>query len=174
MQLRCSSSQELVSVDIFKKYLNKYHECAKKSQHFSPSAKSKKRSVKPLGLRQRLLKMTCHLMKSMSSIAATTRIWLKTLTYKCVWTIDLKGNFLHMKVITSIKAKGNVFLWYVQCCSCTRISKTEILTTRAPPSWIEFNVVTSQRQIESASDCVMLLESITRDSETIFLAFTRD
>ena len=25
-----------------------------------------------------------------------------------------------MKVLTLIKAKSNVFLWYVQCCSCTR------------------------------------------------------
>ena len=79
---------------------------------------------------------------------------------------------LHMKVLTLIKAKSNVFLWYVQCCSCTRRSKTKILTTRAPPSWIEFDVV--QRQTQSASDCVMLLESITWDSQTIFLAFTRD
>ena len=39
-----------------------------------------------------------------------------------------------MKVLTLIKAKSNVFLWYVQCCSCTRRSKTKILTTRAPPS----------------------------------------
>ena len=31
------------------------------------------------------------------------------------------------------------FLWYVQCCSCTRRSKTKILTTRAPPYWIEFD-----------------------------------
>ena len=48
-----------------------------------------------------------------------------------------------MKVLTLIKAKSNVFLWYVQCCSCTQRSKTKILTTRAPPSWIEFDVVTS-------------------------------
>ena len=75
-----------------------------------------------------------------------------------------------MKVLTLIKAKSNVFLWYVQCCSCTRRLKTKILTTRAPPSWIEFDVVTSQRQTQSASDCVMLLESITWDSQTIFLA----
>ena len=47
-----------------------------------------------------------------------------------------------MKVLTLIKAKSNVFLWYVQCCSCTRRLKTKILTTRAPPSWIEFDVVT--------------------------------
>ena len=73
---------------------------------------------------------------------------------------------LHMKVLTLIKAKSNVFLWYVQCC--------KILTTRAPPSWIEFDVVTSQRQTQSASDCVMLLESIAWDSQTIFLAFTRN
>ena len=52
-------------------------------------------------------------------------------------------SLLHMKVLTLIKAKSNVFLWYVQCCSCTRRSKTKILTTRAPPSWIEFDVVTS-------------------------------
>ena len=31
----------------------------------------------------------------------------------------------------------------MQCCSCTRRSKTKILMTRAPPSWIEFDVVTS-------------------------------
>ena len=40
-----------------------------------------------------------------------------------------KISLLHMKVITLIKAKSNVFLWYVQCCSCTRRSKTKILTT---------------------------------------------
>ena len=51
-----------------------------------------------------------------------------------------------MKVLTLIEAKSNVFLWYVQCCSCTRRSKTKILTTRAPPSWIEFDVVTSHCQ----------------------------
>ena len=34
------------------------------------------------------------------------------------------------------------------------------------PSWIEFDVVTSQRQTQSASDCVMLLESITWDPQT--------
>ena len=81
---------------------------------------------------------------------------------------------LHMKVLTLIEAKSNVFLWYVQCCSCTRRSKTKILTTSAPPSWTEFDVVTSQRQTQSASDCVVLLKSITWDSQTIFLAFTRD
>ena len=48
-----------------------------------------------------------------------------------------------MKVLTLIKAKSNAFIWYVQCCSCTRRSKTKILTTRAPPSWIEFDVTTS-------------------------------
>ena len=73
-----------------------------------------------------------------------------------------------MKVLTLVKAKSNVFLSYVQCCSCTRRSKTKILTTRAPLSWIEFDVVTSQRQTQSASNCVMLLESITWDSQTIF------
>ena len=83
-------------------------------------------------------------------------------------------SLLHMKVLTLIKAKSNVFLWYVQCCSCTQRSKTKILTTRAPPSWTEFDVVMSQRQTQSASDCVMLLESITWDSQMIFLAFTRD
>ena len=67
---------------------------------------------------------------------------------------------LHMKVITLIKVKSNGLLWYVKCCSCTRRSKTKILTTRTPPSWIEFDVVTSQRQTQSASDCVVLLESM--------------
>ena len=52
-------------------------------------------------------------------------------------------SLLHMKILTLIKAKSNFFHWYVQCCSCTRKSKTKILTTRAPPSWIEFDVVTS-------------------------------
>ena len=55
-------------------------------------------------------------------------------------------SLLHMKVLTLIKAKSNVFLWYVQCCSGTRRSKTKIVTTRAPPSWFEFDVVTSHRQ----------------------------
>ena len=61
-----------------------------------------------------------------------------------------------MKVLTLIKAKSNVFLWYVQRCSCTRRSKTKILTTRAPPSWIEFDVVTPtvKRDIlNMACDC---------------------
>ena len=47
-----------------------------------------------------------------------------------------------MKVLTLIKANSNVFLWYVQFCSCMQRSKTKILTTRTLPSWIEFDVVT--------------------------------
>ena len=39
--------------------------------------------------------------------------------------------------------------------------ENQILTTMAPPSWIEFDAVTSQFQSQSASDCVMLVESIT-------------
>ena len=39
---------------------------------------------------------------------------------------------------------------------------------------LAFDVLTSQRQTQSASDCVMLLESIMWDSQTIFLAFTKD
>ena len=90
---------------------------------------------------------------------------------------DFKGelrpeiSLLHVKVLIMIKAKNNVFLWYVQCFSCTRRSKTKILTTRAPPSWIEFDVMTSQRLTQIASECVMLLESISWDSQTIFLGF---
>ena len=80
-------------------------------------------------------------------------------------------SLLHMRVLTLIKAKSNVFLWYLHCCSCTRRSKTKILTTSTPTSWIEFDVVTSQRQTQRASNCVMLLESITWDSQTIFLVF---
>ena len=68
--------------------------------------------------------------------------------------------------------RPEISLLYIKVltCSCTRRSKTKILTTRAPLSWIEFDVVTSQRQTQSASDCVMLLESITWDSQAIFLA----
>ena len=65
-------------------------------------------------------------------------------------------SILHMKVLTLIKAKSNVFLWYGQCCSCTRRSKSKILTTRAPSSWIAFDVVTSHRQtrlLEYGCDC---------------------
>ena len=40
-------------------------------------------------------------------------------------------SLLHMKVLTLIKVKSNVFLWYVQCCSCTRRSKTKISTMGA-------------------------------------------
>ena len=69
-------------------------------------------------------------------------------------------SLLHMKVLTSIKAKNNVFLWYVQCCSCTRRSKTKILTTRAPPSWIGFDVVTSQRQTRHLEYGLWLLISM--------------
>ena len=65
-----------------------------------------------------------------------------------------------MKVLTLIKAKSNVFLWYVQCCGCTRRSKTKILTTRAPPSWIEFDVVTSQRQTRHLEHGLWLLVSM--------------
>ena len=57
--------------------------------------------------------------------------------------LQLKVSLLHMKVLTLIEAKSNVFLWYVQCCSCTGRSKTKILATRAPPSWIECDVTTS-------------------------------
>ena len=66
-------------------------------------------------------------------------------------------SLLHMKVLTMIKAKSNVFLWYVQCCSCTQRSKTKILMTRAPPSWIEFDVVTSQRQTRNLEYDLWLL-----------------
>ena len=62
----------------------------------------------------------------------------------------------YMKEQTLIKAKSNGFLWHVQCCSCTRRSKTKILKTTAPPSWIEFHVVTSHRQtriLNMACDC---------------------
>ena len=63
-------------------------------------------------------------------------------------------SLLHMKVLTLIKAKRNVFLWYVQCCSCARRSKTKILTTRAPPSWIEFWHCAVKRDIlNMACDC---------------------
>ena len=61
---------------------------------------------------------------------------------------ELKREFslLHMKILTLIKAKSNVSHWYVQCGTGTQKSKTQILTTRVPPSWIEFDVVTSHRQ----------------------------
>ena len=65
-----------------------------------------------------------------------------------------------MKVLTMNKAKSNVFLWYVQCCSCTRSSKTKILTTRAPPCWIEFDVGTSQRQTRHLEYGLWLLISM--------------
>ena len=65
-----------------------------------------------------------------------------------------------MKVLTLIKAKCNVSPWYVQCCSCTRRSKTKILTTRAPPSWIEFDVVTSHRQTQHLEYGLWLLVSM--------------
>ena len=52
-------------------------------------------------------------------------------------------------------------MFFFDTCSAVAARETKILTTRAPPSWIEFDVVTSQRQTQSASDCVMLLESIT-------------
>ena len=109
-------------------------------------------------------------------------LWLTEDYFTCqqrLRTFILKGELkteispLYVKVLIMIKAKGNVFLWYVECSSCTRRSKTKILTTWVSPSWIEFDVETSQRQTQSASDCVMLLESITWDSQTIFLAFTK-
>ena len=79
---------------------------------------------------------------------------------------DFKGelrpeiSLLHVKVLIMIKAKNNVFLWYVQCFSCTRRSKTKILTTRAPPSWIEFNVVTSHHQTRHLEYGLWLLISM--------------
>ena len=69
-------------------------------------------------------------------------------------------SLLYMKVLTLIKAKSNVFPWYVQCCSCTRRSKTKILTTRALPSWIEFDVVTSHRQMPHLEYGLWLLISM--------------
>ena len=82
----------------------------------------------------------------------------------CSWIIkgELKPDIslLHMKVLTLIKTKSNLFLWYVQCYSCTRRSKTKILTTRAPPSWIEFDVVTSHRQIRHLEYGLWLLISM--------------
>ena len=55
-----------------------------------------------------------------------------------------------MKVLTLIKAKSNVFLWYVRCCSCTRRLKTKILTTSAPPSWIQFDVFSYVRHVNNS------------------------
>ena len=49
-----------------------------------------------------------------------------------------------------------------------RAKKTKILTTKAPPSWIEFDVVTSQHQTQSASDCVMLLEWLRETLKRFF------
>ena len=69
-------------------------------------------------------------------------------------------SLLHMKILTLIKAKNNVFLWYVQCCSCMRRSKTKILTTRALPSWIEFDVVTSHHQTRHLEYGLWLLISM--------------
>ena len=63
------------------------------------------------------------------------------------WFCYLKGteawNFPFTYESTNLKQKVMIFL-YVQCYSCTQRLKTKILTTRALPSWIEFDVVTSQ------------------------------
>ena len=55
----------------------------------------------------------------------------KNITYVLKGELRPEISLLHMKVLTLIKAKGDVFLWYVQYCSCTRRSKIKILTTRA-------------------------------------------
>ena len=57
-------------------------------------------------------------------------------------------SLLHMKVLTLIKAKSDVFLQYVQCCTCP------------PPSWIEFDVVTSHRQTLHLEYGLLLLISM--------------
>ena len=65
-----------------------------------------------------------------------------------------------MKVSTLINAKSNVSPWYVHCCTSIRRSKTKILTTRAPPSWIKFDVVTSHRQTRHLEYGLWLLISM--------------
>ena len=100
-------------------------------------------------------------------------LFAKALRYVFPWRVTYKGtrmkfkgelrpeiSLLHMKVLTLIKEKSSVFLRYVQCCSCTRWSKTKILTTRAPPSWIEFDVVTSHRQMPHLEYGLWLLISM--------------
>ena len=79
--------------------------------------------------------------------------------------LNLKGelkpeiSLLHMKVLTSIKAKSNVSPSYVQCCTGMRRSKTKTLMNRAPPSWIEFDVVTSHHQTRQLQYDLWLLIS---------------
>ena len=67
-----------------------------------------------------------------------------------------------MKVLTLIKAKStsNVSPWYVQWCTGMWRSKTKILTTRAPPYWIEFDVVTSHHQMQHLEYGLWLLISM--------------
>ena len=83
------------------------------------------------------------------------------------WSTWFKGelrpeiSLLHMKVLTLIKAKSNVFLWYVQCCRCTRRLKTKILMIRATPSWIEFDVVLN-RLLETLKWFFWLLQEINK------------
>ena len=86
-------------------------------------------------------------------------------------SINSKILFALIKISTLIKANSNVFLWYAQCCSCPRRSKTKILTTRAPPSLIEFDVVTSHRQtrhLEYAKARKIVWESQIIDSSSRF------
>ena len=105
------------------------------------------------------------------SIHSDTYIW--GLGSRTLRIIDLEGEVdkklkgelrpdisLSTKVLTLIKAKSNVFLWYVQCCSCMRRSKTKLLTTRVPPCWIEFDVVTSHRQTRHLEYGLWLLISM--------------
>ena len=47
-------------------------------------------------------------------------------------------------------------------------SKTKILATRAPPSWIEFDVVTSQHQTQSASVCECYLNRLLQTLKRFF------
>ena len=69
-------------------------------------------------------------------------------------------SLLHMKVLTLIKANSNVFLWYVQCCSCTRRSNTKILT-------IEFDVVMSRRYWSLLKARKIVWEAQVMDSSSI-------
>ena len=95
-----------------------------------------------------------------SWIVMTVGYYQKLICILLKGELKLEISFLHVKVLTLIKAKSNVFLWYVQCCTGTRRSKTKILTTRALPPWIEFDVVTSHRQTRHLEYGLWLLISM--------------
>ena len=113
----------------------------------------------PIGIKRfRHILESAYFLICFADVDKTARCVIQEIENSCwIFKGELRPeiSLLHMKVLTLIKAKSNVFLWYVQCCSCTRRSKT-----RAPPYWIKFDVVTSHRQTRHLEYRLWLLISM--------------